>query len=168
MLKSPQEIINICNLPDKWVLKRFVDENSHLIHIGYKRDQRVEEGKPVLGYYVPHWLRGFFFDPNRSQSLYSTSWVLDKCQQAIEGLIVLNNGYYSLFSFFNKSENYGEIPGASHLHVTLRNGSDRNKLLHFLRYLSGIHWLDIYSRGNWGQRYNTDAILHWVHTTLVG
>jgi hypothetical protein len=177
VLKSPQEIVNICNLPDRWVLKRLLDEISHFIHIGYRRDQRgqsiqniqrfKDQSKLVLGYYVPRWLRGFFFDPNRSQSLYSTSWVLGKCQQAIEGLIKLNSDYYySLFPLFDKSENYGEIPGASLFHM--RNGSDRNELLHFLRYLSEIQWLDIYSRGNWGQRYNTGAILHWVHTTLVG
>ena len=173
VLKCPQEIVNICNLSDRWVLKRFADENSHLIHIGYTRDERgvkgpdqINQGKVVLGYYVSRWLRGFFFDPNRSQSLYSTSWVFSKCQKAIEGVIVLNSGYYSLFPFFDKSENYGEIPGASHLHI--RNGSDKNELLHFLRYLSEIPWLDIYSRGSWGQRINADAILQWVHTTLVG
>jgi hypothetical protein len=176
VLKTPQEIVNICNLSDSWVLKRFADENSHLIHIGYSSDKRFQvkdprqlrQGKIILGYYVPRWLRGFFFDPNRSQSLYSISWIFSKSKKAIEEVIVLNSGYYSLFSFFDKSQNYGEISGASHLHI--RNGSDRNlnELLHFLRYLSEIPWLDIYSRGSWGQRHNTNAILHWVHTTLVG
>ena len=163
--KSPQEIAKICNLPDRWVLRKFVDENSHLIHVGNGRLE--DQGKLVLAYYVPRWLRGFFFDPNRSRSLYSTSWVIDKCQRAIEGLIGLDSFFHSLSSFFRSRLKYGEVCGASHLLEHVRNGSDRNELLLFLEYLSKIHWLDIYNRGQ-GQRRVTNRIVHWVCTTLVG
>lgn len=163
VLKSPQEIVNICNLPDRWALKRFVDENSHLVHIA---NGMVIHGKVVEAYYVPRWLRGFFFDPNRCQSLYSTSWVINKCQRAIEGLIQQDSGFY-LFSSFFVSKKHGEIPGASHLLEHARNGSDRNELMLFLEYLSKVHWLDIYNAGQ-DQRRVTNGIIHWVFTTLVG
>jgi hypothetical protein len=71
MLRSLREIGNICNTPDQQRL-RLVDELSYLIHIYQKVN-----GKYVLRYYLPNWMRGFFFDPNRSRYLYSTSLVVN-------------------------------------------------------------------------------------------
>jgi hypothetical protein len=164
--KFPQEIVNICNLPDRWVLRRFVDENSHLIHIGHGKFE--DDGKFVLAYYVPRWLRRFFFDPNRSRSLYSISWVIEKCCQAIVGLFFEpRTSCYPLASFFESKLKFGEIPGASHLLEHVKNGSDRNELLRFLEYLSKNDWLDIYNKGH-GQRDVTTRIMRWVCTSLVG
>jgi hypothetical protein len=133
-----------------------------LIHITHKK----VEDKHLLVYCVPYWLRDFFFDPHRSRSFYSTSWVINKCQQAMKGLIGKSNKkIYSSFPFFMPTE-YGEISYASRLLEHVRNGADSNDLLLFLRYLSKIDWLDIYKCRT--KRQLTNEIAHWVCITLVG
>jgi hypothetical protein len=145
-----------------------VDEHPHLIHIqhGYKF---MDLKRRVLVYYVPRWLRGLFFDPSRSRSLYSSSWVIDKCQRAITSLIKQDRVYdlstFKLLSFFTPT-NYGEISDASRLLEHTRNGSNNNDLLLFLKRLCEIHWLDVYTAG-WDQRYLTNRLVQWVCTTLV-
>jgi hypothetical protein len=165
---SLREIRNMCNTPNRQRL-RFVDE--YLIPI-----QMKVEDKYVLRYYVSKWLRDFFFDPNRSRYLYSTSLVIEKCQKAIKNLILDSNpdlhtgNNNDLICFFMPTPApSGEIPIANAIRLleSARNGSDRNELLLFLEHLSGIHWFDIYHSG-WGQRQLTNGIVHWVCTTLVG
>jgi len=158
--RSLKEMRNFCSILDQQQLRKFIDEHSYLIHIQHKK---IKE-QHVLGYYVPHWLCDFFFDPHRSQSLYSTSWVIDECQRAIEGFIGPNSVSYSPLHFFMQP--YGEISDATHLVEHVKEGYDGNDLLHFLGYLSTIHWLDIYTRG-WHQRSLTHGIIHWMCITLV-
>jgi hypothetical protein len=165
-----REIRSICNTPDRQLLRRFVDELSYLIRI----HQKVKD-KYVLRYYVPHWMRDFFFDPNRCRHLYSTSLVIYKCQKAIKNLILdpYPDFYDDLVYFFTPTPTpSGEIPigniaNATHLLKSATNGSDRNALLLFLAYLSEIHWFDIYNRGQ-SRRHFANRIIHWVCTTLVG
>ena len=76
--RSLREIGDICNTPHEQRLRRLEDEHSYLIRMHIK-----VKAKYVLQYYVPNWLRGFFFDPNRSQYLYSTSLVIDKCHWSL-------------------------------------------------------------------------------------
>jgi len=165
-----REIGNICNIPDRHVVKRFVEEHAFLIHT---RPKDVED-KCVLGYYVPHWLRGFFFDPNRSRCSYSTSWIIVKCfKNAIEQYLRPDSDFYPLLPFFAPARydeiSFGDIvvrdiavdgiSDASRFLEHVRNGPDRNDLLRFLGHLSKIHWLDIYTRG-WARRYLTNDIVH--------
>ena len=137
------------------------------------------EGKYVLRYYLPLWIRAFFFDPNRSQHLYSTSLVIDKCQKAINSLILdPNPDSYNddgLVYFFMPTPTLsGEIPidniaNATRLLESAGNGSDRNELLLFLEYLSEIRWFHVYTRfRGLRQRRLTNRIVHWVCTALVG
>jgi len=169
VIRSLGEIGNICNIQDRQRLRRFVDAQSYLIRIY----EKVED-KYVLGYYVPNWMLDFFFDPNRSQYLYSTSLVIDKCQKAIERLIRDPHPNLhktdSLVYFFTPTPTRSgviSIANATRLLESARNGSDRNGLLLFLEYLSGIHWFDTYNGGR-EQRCLTNRIVHWVCTTLVG
>jgi len=67
--RSLRKIGNICNMPDQQFLRRIIDENLYLIHIQHA----TVTDKHVLAYCTPRWWRDFFFDPNRSQSFYSTS-----------------------------------------------------------------------------------------------
>ena len=158
--KSLREIGKFCNIPDQQRLRKFVDEHSHLIHVRHKQIQ----DKHVLGYYVPRWLCDFFFDPNRSQRFYSTSWVIDECQQAIEGFIAPNNvSHFPRFFFMLP---HGEISNATRLLEHVRKGSNKNDLLLFLGYLSKFHWLDIYTSSR-DHRDLTYEIIHWVCITLV-
>lgn len=158
--RSLREMGNFCNFLDQQRLKRFLDEYSYLIHIQHKHIK----DKHVLGYYVPHWLCDFFFDPHRSQSLYSASWVINECQHAIEGFIAPNSVSHSPLHFFMQP--HGKISDATHLLEYVKEGYNNSDLLHFLEYLSEIHWLDIYTRG-WHQRGLTHGIIHWLCTTLV-
>jgi hypothetical protein len=177
--RSLWEIAKICNIPDRQLLKRFVEEHTFLIHT---RPKKVE-GKHVSAYYVPRWLRGFFCDPNRSRCFYSTSWIITKCFHTIEEYLGPDRVYHSLVPFFVPTK-YREISFASGDIVVpdiavhgisdatcflehVRNGSDRNHLLRFLGKLSEIHWLDIYSE-SWAHRRLANEIVHWVCTTLVG
>jgi len=167
--RTLREIGNICNTPDQQRLKRLVDEHSYLIRIPLK-----VEDKYVLGYHVPIWIRDFFLDPNRSRYLYSTSLVIDECRKAIKSLILDTNPDFhhhdDLVHFFMPMPTLsGEIPiaNATRLLESAGNGSDRHELLLFLKYLSEIHWFDIYNRGQ-AQRHLTNRIVHWVCTALVG
>ena len=172
MPSSLRKIVNICNTPDRQRLRRFADEHSYLIPTHIK-----VEGKYVLGYNVSIWMRNFFFDPNRSRHLYSTSSVIDRCQQAIKTHIldpnIDPNKNHGLVYFFTQTLTLlSEISisnnaNATHMLESATNGSDRHELLLFLEYLSEIHWFDIYHMGC-GQRLLTNRIMHWVCTTLVG
>jgi len=168
--ESLREIGNICNMLGRQCLKGFLDKHLYLTRI-----PREVEDKYVLGYYVPCWMRDFFLNPNHSQHLYSTSVVIDECQKAIESLILDPNPdpgiNDNLIDFFTPmpTPSHSEIPiaDATHLLKSVRNASDRHKLLLFLKYLSEIHWFNIYNKG-WSQRHLTDIIVHWVCATLVG
>jgi hypothetical protein len=171
MPSSFRKIENICNTPDRQRLRRFADEHSYLIPTLIK-----VKGKYVLGYSVPIWMRDFFFDPNRSRHLYSTSLVIDECQQAIETHILDPNfdpdKNHGLVDFFTQALtlssdiSISNIANATHLLESATNGSDQQELLLFLEYLSEIRWFDIYHKG-WGQRLLANRIARWVCTTLV-
>jgi hypothetical protein len=115
----------------------------------------------------------FFFNPNRSQHLYSTSLVIDKCQKAIKSLILDPNldccDNNNLVDFFMPTlALFSNATNATHLLESATNGSDRHELLLFLKYLSEIDWFDVYWHRGPGERDLTSAIMHWVCTTLVG
>ena len=159
--KSLREMENICNIPDQQLLKRFAEEHLPVIY-------RHQKFKQVLVYYVPHGLHDFILDPIRSRSFYPTSLIINKCQWAIKELE--SNAQFSsrfLAHFFEPPPVAFEISNASRLLEHFRNGSDNNDLLLFLRYLSEIHWFNIYTRGG-HERWVTNGIIHWVCTTLVG
>ena len=172
---SLREIGNVCNTLDRECSTRLAYEHPYLIRI-YEQ----VENKYVLGYYVPNWRRDFFLDPNRSRYLYSTSLVIDKCQTAIKSLILdLNpDPFYDhgVTSFFTptllpfRAMLIEGMANATRLLESTRNGSDRNELLLFLKYLSEICWFDIYCRACsvWSQRHLTNGIVHWVCNILVG
>jgi hypothetical protein len=178
--RSLREIAKICNIPDRQLLKRFIEEHTFLIHT---RPKKVE-GKHVSAYYVPRWLRGFFFDLNRSRCFYSTSWIIRKCFHAIEeSLQPASDSGFELLPFFVPTTLCHEIicgdivirdiavngiSDASRFLEHVRNGSDRNHLLRFLGNLSEIHWLDIYTTGGAAARDLVNEIVHWAYTTLVG
>ena len=160
MPRTLRQLGDIYNTPDQQRLRRFVDEHSYLIRI----HKKVKD-KYVLGYSVPNWLRGFFFDPNRSGYLYSTSLVIERYQKAIKTLTLdtnpdsyKNNG--PVYFFTPTLTPSGEIPIGNITNPIY--GSDRQELLLFLQSLSEIHWFDIYNRG-WDQRHFTNRIVHWVH-----
>jgi hypothetical protein len=179
--RSLQEIAEICDILDRQLLKRFVEEHTSLI---YARPQMVEGGKHVSAYYVPRWLRGFFFDPNRSRYFYSTSWIISKCFHAIEEYLQSNSDFDesdTRLPFFVPTKyremSFGDIvvlniavngiSDASRFLEHVRNGSDRNHLLRFLGNLSEIHWLDIYTSDD-ARKELANEIVHWLCTTLVG
>jgi len=153
-----KEIETITHMPDQQHLKRFVNEHSILIHTQHTND----DDRPLLEHSIPRWLYDFTFDPNRSRSLYSTSLVTSKCQQAIEAFVAGDSDSCPLLFFLQ----YDEISNASRLLEHAKSGSDSDDLLLFLRYLSKIHWLDMYTRGG-EERALTNEITQWVCTTLV-
>jgi len=169
---SLTELGNICNTPDRQRSRRVVDEHPYF----HRMQHRRANGKYVLNYYVPVWVRGFFLHPNRSRYLYSTSLVIDACQKAIKSLILdpIHSHTSGPIDFFTPMQSMrptlvpiDNIAPATHLLESAGNGSDRNELLLFLEYLSKIPWLDLYN-GNEEQRQFTNGIVHWVCTTLVG
>ena len=168
MPRSFREIGNICDTSDRQRLMRFVDEHSYLIPIHTK-----VKDKYVLRYHIPIWPRDFFFDPNRSQCLYSTSLVIDKCQRAIKNLILdttpdsYNDGLIHFFTLTPTLSGGIPIANATHMLESARHGPHRSDLLFFLEYLSEIDWFNIYHSGQ-GPRHLTNGIVHWVCTTLVG
>jgi hypothetical protein len=161
--KSLREMGNISNISDRQLLKRFIEEHS-LPAIYKPEDRRF---KYVLAYYVPDELRDFIFDPIRSRCFYPTSWIIDKCQWAMKEL-QSNPQFHSSFllDFFQPCAVVG-VSDANRLLEHVRNGSDNNDLLLFLKYLSEIHWLDFYTRG-WYGRQVANGIVRWVCTALVG
>ena len=168
--RTLRQIGNTYNIPDRQLLKRFVDEHSYLLRMHEKSNDKY-----VLRYYAPMWTSDFFFNPTRSRYLYSISLIIDECQKAIKHQLLDLNPHsyanYGLVHFFTPTSTplSGEIPiaNATHLLQSARSGSDRHELLLFLEYLSEIHWFDIYHRG-WGQRCLANRIMYWVCTTLVG
>ena len=158
-----KEIETITHMPDQQHLKRFVNEHSILIHTQHTND----DDRPLLEHSIPRWLYDFTFDPNRSRSLYSTSLVTSKCQQAIEAFFAGKNDFCRLHDHFFSQYSYDEVSDASHLLEHSKTyGSDSGDLLLFLRYLSKIHWLDIYTRGVMESEL-TNEITRWVCKTLV-
>ena len=175
--QSLQEIGNICNISDRQLLKRFVEEHTFLIHT---QPEKVED-RHVLAYYVPRWLRDFFFDPTRSRCFYSTSWIITKCfERIIEECLQPDCSRNGLSPFFMPTGydevSFGDIvvrdiaadgiSYASRFLEHVRYGSDRDHLLRFLGNLSEIHWFDIYTK-HLSIRYLANGIVHWVCTTLV-
>ena len=156
--RSLKEIGNIYPTLDQRLLRRFVEQHSYLIHITHK----MVNNKHLLAFRVPSHLCNFFFDPDRCRSIYSPSWVLDKCQQAIKRFIGESGRIHdpSTPLFFTQTK------FSSSLLEHVRNETDSNDLLLFLGYLSRIDWLNIYKY--WAKRQLTHAIAHWVCTTLVG
>ena len=177
MPKSLREIGDICDIPDQQLLRRLLEEHTFSIHT---QSKEVED-KHVLAYYVPRWLRGFFFDPNRSRRFYSTSWIIAKCFEAAVENLLPNGGFVRLLPFFvpaiNDEINFHDIvvrditvdgiSDATRFLEHVRYGSNRNDLLHFLGNLCEIHWLDIYTRDH-ASRCLANDIVHWLCTTLVG
>jgi hypothetical protein len=156
---------SICDIPDQQLLKRFAEE--HFLKVIYTQ----QKFKHVLAYYVPRGLREFFLDPVRSRCFYPNSWIIDRCQWAMKAAasqLESNVHFHSnfLINFF-RPQAAVVISPASRLLEHVRNGSDNNDLLLFLRYLSEIHWLDFCTR-SWGGRRVAIGIVHWVCTTLVG
>ena len=158
--KFPRELETENNTSDQQLLRRFVDEHSHLIHIDIVH--LIVKNKHVLQYFIPRWLHHFFFDPHRCQNLYSTSLVISKCQWAIRASIMPNSGPDPTWFFIARDQ----YSNASHLLEYVKNGPDSGDLLLFLRYLSEIQWFDIYTQGG-PQRRLTHGIIYWVCTTLV-
>ena len=154
--KTLREMETITNTLDRQHLRRFLNEHSILIH---------NQHSNVLEYSISHWLCDFIFDPNRSQSLYSTSSVTSECQRAIEAFIA-NNRNYNHEAFFVPLDDELEISDASRLLEHAKNGFDSNYLLLFLRYLSEVHWPDIYTRGR-REKCFTHGIIQWACTTLM-
>jgi len=157
--KTLGEIETSTNTLDRQRLRMFVNEHSFLIHTQYSNDS----GEHYLEYTISCWLCDFIFDPNRSQSLYSTSSVTSECQRAIE-LFIAEDADYHPAAFF-ASDRLG-ISDASRLLEHVKDGFDSHYWLLLLRYLSKIHWLDIYTRG-WEGRTLTNGIMEWVCMTLV-
>lgn len=139
--RSLREIGDICNIQDRQLLRRAIEEN-HLIHIHYKHDNPSGHVfKLVRVYSTSSWLQFFFLDANRCRTFYSASWIIDKCQQAINITeIVASHDKGSIMKFFTPSD-LNPIAHATHLLESVRNGSDRNEFLGFLGYLSEICWL---------------------------
>jgi len=158
--KTLSEMETITNTLNRQCLGRFLNEHSFFIHTQHRNvdDEYLSE------YSISHWLCDFIFDPNRSQSLYSTSSVTSECQRAIEAFIANNRNYHPKAFFVPDDE--CEISDARRLLEHARNGFDSNYLLLFLRYLFKIHWFDIYTRGR-GERFFTHGIMEWVCMTLV-
>ena len=73
-------ICRICNIPDSHLVKRFLQEQSFLFYTRYT----PLGTKPILTYCAPLQLCNFFFDPGRSRHLYSASWIIGKCWEAVE------------------------------------------------------------------------------------
>ena len=169
MPKSLRKIGNICNIPDKRLLRTFIDENFYLFHIQHKR----VKDKLVLAYCTPRWLRDFFFDPNRSRSFYSASWIIEMCQAAVKSVFASNHDihYMTLIPFFTPTIYgdiaIGKIADATRLLESIRNGSNSNKLLDFLGYMSQICWLDV-NFGDVIQKSLAIEIVQWLCLTLVG
>jgi len=158
--RTLREIETITNAPDQQHLRMFVNDST-LIHIQYLN----VNNKYLLMYSISHWLWDFTFDPNRSQSLYSTFLVIRVCHQVIEAFIAKNGDFCRADRFFMQYDELGDS-NASRLLEHAKNGSDSNDLLLFLQYLSKIHWLNIYTRG-WQERCLAHAILQWVCKTLI-
>ena len=164
----------MCNIPDSHLVKRFLQEQSFLFHTWY-----IQIGtKLVLTYSAPLQLCNFFFDPGRSQHLYSVPWIIGKCWEAIECVIKLQlNRRDSVLSlqiasglclFFEPQKDCRFSRASLMLGAeSIRNGSDTDSLLGFLKFLSRIPWPDIcFSSHSNGLRW-THAILKWVCKSLV-
>ena len=171
--RSLSGICRICNIPDSHPVKRFLQE-SFLFHIW-----SIQIGtKLVLTYSAPLQLCEFFFDPGRSQHLYSASWILGKCWEAVECVIesqlnrtdsVLSFRIASGLCLFFEPQKDCQFSRASLMlgAESIRNGSDTDSLLGFLKFLTRIPWPDIcFSSHSNGLRW-THAILKWVCKSLV-
>ena len=162
--KSLREIGDTCNVTDRQVLRRSVEDHSCLIHTQYEE----VKGKCVLVYSVPYWLREFLFHPNRSQCFYLTSWIIEECQGAMKNYILDPTYYLDLIFFFTpvSMQLCSGLTHANYLLESVGSGSDTSLLLGFLGFLSEIDWLDIYDRP-WDKNSLANSIMCWVCTTLV-
>jgi hypothetical protein len=164
----------MCNIPDSHLVKRFLQEQSFLFHTWY-----LQIGtKLVLTYSAPLQLCNFFFDPGRSQHLYSVSWIIGKCWEAVECVMelqlnrrdsVLSLQIASGLCLFFEPQKYCQFSRASLIlgAESIRNGSDTDSLLAFLKFLSRIPWPDIcFSSHSNGLRW-AQAIAKWVCKSLV-
>jgi len=172
--RTLSEICRICNIPDSHLVKRFLQERSFLLHTWYTQDVT----KLVLTYSAPLQLRNFFFDPGRSRHLYSAPWVIERCWEAVQGVIksqsnlvgdpVLSFQFaFGLCHFFTPKKDCQFSSASLMLSAeSIRNGSDSDSLLGFLKFLSRIPWLDICFNGHLNGLW-TPAIANWVCKSLV-
>jgi hypothetical protein len=170
MPRSLQKLGDMCNIPDQKLLGRYIKNQFYLIHTKHEKI----EGKCVLVYYAPCWLRSFLFNSTRSHSFYPISLIIGNCQKAIQQVLELKQGcshnlfHRSLCIFFTPLI-YNGISGAGHIIESARNEPNSNKslALRFLRFLSEIHWLDFYLVDH-QKTCLANAIVQWVCITLVG
>jgi hypothetical protein len=176
MPRNLSQTCGICKIPYPHLVKRFLQEQSFLFHTWYTQFGEIT-------YSAPLQLRNFFFDPSRSQDLYSAPWIIQKCWEAVIikshwDLELLNRTgalqhvssfhiHYGLYHFFTPQK-YCQISRASLMLSTesIRNGSNSDSLLGFLKYLSRIPWLDICFSSNLNALW-TCAIANWVCKSLV-
>jgi len=159
------EICRICNISDSRLVKRFLQEQSFLFPTRYIRNGT----KLVLAYTAPHQLRNFFFDPGRSRHLYSAPWVIGICWEAVECATteISLQLAYGLCHFFMPMKDRQFSRASLMLSAeSIRNGSDSDILLGFLKFLSRIPWLDICFSHHWNKIW-TSAIANWVCKALV-
>ena len=166
--KTLLDIGEVCNIADPQLVKRCLQEYSCLFYIKTKRDG----AKCILTYHAPNELRNFFFDPGRSRHLYSAPWIIEKCWDNLQcalGMQLKFNHYcfdiFDISEFFVPSQGR-QIPSATlMISQSIKNGSDMDALLWFLKFLSRIRWLDCF--GSPIDRTFTKAIAQWVCTALV-
>jgi hypothetical protein len=166
--RSLSGICRICNIPDSHLVKRFLQEHSFLFHTWHAQHEK----KLVFTYSAPRQLHNFFFDPGRSRHLYSAPLIIGKCWETVEQASTsqdsqLHRSVYGLHHFFIAKEGC-QFSRASHMlsAESIRNGSDSDSLLAFLKFLSRIPWLDIWYSNHWNTIWIC-AIANWVCKSLV-
>ena len=168
------DICRICNIADPQLVKRYLQEHSSLFYTKLRYDPN--KGKHVLTYYAAYHLCKFFF-AGQSQHLYSASWIIGNCWETLECALRmrLKRDYLAksmkltsnLNKFFTPQQGCQLSSASLMLSAdTIKNGSDSNRLLHFLKFLSRIPWLDILFDCKTG-RMPSQAISHWVCEALV-
>lgn len=167
--RTPLEISRICKILNLEFVKRFLQKHSFLFHTRCKF-QRDEVG--ILMYSIPLQLRNFFFDPGRCRHLYSMTWIIGNCWEAIKYVLEMEPTSHSTFAvglqdFFIPKRHYElEFSGASFmLSESIRNGCNDDNLLRFLEFLCRVPW-DTCFRSDVRQ-ICTLAIAQWVSKALV-
>lgn len=170
--KTLLDICRVCNIADPHLVKRYLQGHSFLVYTKVKYD----EAKCILTYHAPPHLHSFFLNPGRSRHLYSAPWILRKCWDGLEcalGMRLKNDALFAVkFAFsFDKFFLPGrgcQISSASLMlsTETIKNGSDSESLLGFLKLLSRIPWLDICFDCDLGE-ICTQSIARWVCVALV-
>ena len=176
--KTLLEICRVCNIADPQFVKKYLWEHSSLFHTKFMYDTHKQ--KYALTYHAAYQLHKFFFDPGRSQHLYSASWIIGKCWENLEYALGMrlksdcqcsNCGSLELAPNLNRfftPEQGCQLSSTSLMlsAETIKNGSESNRLLHFLKFLSKIFWLDICFDNN-SSEICTQAIAQWVCVALV-